>query len=175
MRPEMSAATRRWIGWTGVSAVGVYLAYDGYDEVLADLSTSLHLWRNQSLRFWMVILFPWAFAAGSVMVCSVCLTVLSFRRRVFVSFHHSQERVAEDLSSALSRAGLKVSRIPFDPDHQHDRLLKEQLDPMPRDGPEARAERGRVEGPIGHGARRLTRAAANGPVGWRSGGASWRA
>lgn len=51
------------------------------------------------------------------------LLVLGIRRRVFVSFHHSLEPVAVELTTALTKAGLVVRRIPFDPAHQHDQLL----------------------------------------------------
>lgn len=55
------------------------------------------------------------------------LLVLSNRRRVFVSFHHSHEALAEELAEALSKYGLVVRRIPFDPAHDHDRLLSSVL------------------------------------------------
>lgn len=74
------------------------------------------------------------FFAMPALFLTVVLTALvrysysGYKIRVFISFEHSREQTAAQISEALRRGGLTVRRIPFRPDYEHDRLLKQVQD-----------------------------------------------
>lgn len=76
--------------------------------------------------------WPWLLALTAPLMmflgASVALITISgtvWRRpRVFVSFEHELEPIANELAAALERAGLDVERLPFNTEAKHDTVIE---------------------------------------------------
>jgi TIR domain len=101
----------------------------GFLRTFQSLRAFAYFWSRVARNPWVLKLFARAIVWDALLIGAVCAVHLLIslirkrRTRVFISFQHEREPIADTLASEMTKYGIRAEKLPFKENPDHDTLV----------------------------------------------------
>jgi hypothetical protein len=101
----------------------------GFLRTFQSLRAFAYFWSRVARNPWVLKLFASAIVSDALLIGAVCAVHLLIsliwkrRTRVFISFEHEREPIADTLASEITKYGIRAEKLPFKENPDHDTLV----------------------------------------------------